>query len=295
MRADLHVHTYYSADGSGPPGKIFETARAAGADVIALAEHNSCAHIEECLVLAAKPRMPSYVPAMEVSCTTSRTGNQEVHLLCYFVDSTARGWQSPGIHALTSRLAGIQRENLHRIVHALGVTSVQVDEIVAWCREQGHIHPSVPPSMYFLRRYYSVRGDREAAAALSAARRSLNGSGALESYPAIDGLGDLIRRADCRWFLAHPDRYQWSENLLESIVGELAELGLAGIEANYLASMQAEPRLAAIAERHGLSRSVGTDLHGLHDVPPARYAQMLDSVAPPEGTLDWLWPGRGRI
>jgi len=63
--------------------------------------------------------------------------------------------------------------------------------------------------------------------------------------------------------LAHPLSLGLEPPVLESVVGELAEVGLTGMEATYGAYGTDERRLlGAIADRLGLVASGGSDFHG---------------------------------
>lgn len=297
MRVDLHTHTYYSADGEGTPADVFALARASSLDVIAVSDHNSCAHIDECVRLADATEGLQFVPAVEFSCSTPYTAGQEIHLLCYFVDRCAEPWESAELQRAIDLRAEVQLENLKRISRELGITATDLDEIVRWCWASGHIHPSVPPSYYFLkRRYRAMNGEKgdSAKTALSVARARLRDRGRWVAYPPFHDLRDAMGRADCRWFLAHPDRYQWADALLERVVGELVSIGLAGIEVNHLESMHAEARYARLVDRHDLFRSAGTDLHGFGGLTAAGYGHLADIIALPETALDWLELKRGQ-
>ncbi len=63
--------------------------------------------------------------------------------------------------------------------------------------------------------------------------------------------------------LAHPLTLELAPDALDRAVGELAELGFAGIEANY-ASYRPDQRheLAELAKRHDLVATGGSDYHG---------------------------------
>lgn len=286
MRVDLHTHTKFSADGHGTPQQVFETARDAGIGLIAVTEHNSCAHIEECLALSTQAGMPDILPGVEVSCMTPLTGEDEIHLLCYFVDRTVQGWRSAVFQKLMAELAECQQQNLARTATRLGLSADELHTAIAWCYGDGHLHPSVPPSIYFLKRYFSaMQGDRTA---LSAACRELKAAGDWILYPDAHCFESLMTRSDCRWFLAHPKRYGWSDVVLEKLVKSLADKGLAGIETNYRGYMEATPELAAIARRYTLLRSAGTDLHDFRAIAPGKYAAMVDGIALSADEATWL-------
>ena len=81
LRGDLHVHTCLSpcADGDLTPVAAVGLAKLAGADVVAVTDHNSALSLP-----AAKAAADAYgillLPGIEVNCA------EEIHLLCYFAD-----------------------------------------------------------------------------------------------------------------------------------------------------------------------------------------------------------------
>ena len=78
MRADLHIHTYYS-DGAYSPAQIAAMAKAAGLSLISMTDHDSLAGLEE-KAQAARAQGLSYVPGWEVS---AYQGELKVHILGY--------------------------------------------------------------------------------------------------------------------------------------------------------------------------------------------------------------------
>lgn len=80
MRIDLHLHSTAS-DGSLSPSALVWAAHAGKLDVIAIADHDTCAGVE-----TARRSLPSrvhVVPAIELSTTFE--GNEQ-HILGYFID-----------------------------------------------------------------------------------------------------------------------------------------------------------------------------------------------------------------
>ena len=82
MRLDLHLHTTAS-DGSLSPSGLVWAARAGGLDVIAVADHDTCAGVE--VARRALPDDVHVIPAIELSTTHECS---ELHILGYFVDHT---------------------------------------------------------------------------------------------------------------------------------------------------------------------------------------------------------------
>jgi predicted metal-dependent phosphoesterase TrpH len=73
----------------------------------------------------------------------------------------------------------------------------------------------------------------------------------------------LVKSAAGAASLAHPATLRLTETELEALVGELAGAGLDAIEAHRGdAPPELQERLAALAARHGLLATGGSDYHG---------------------------------
>ncbi len=81
FKADLHIHTCLSPCGDldMSPGKIVQTAKEKGLDIIAITDHNSTRNVEPCVEIGK--RMELFVVA---GCEVNT--QEEVHCLCYFPD-----------------------------------------------------------------------------------------------------------------------------------------------------------------------------------------------------------------
>jgi predicted metal-dependent phosphoesterase TrpH len=91
MKADLHVHSWFSTENRdlaflrsrdcySPPDQIYRTARARGMDLVTLTDHDT---FDGCLdFLATHPHAADFLPGEEVSCRFP-DGDIEVHLGVY--------------------------------------------------------------------------------------------------------------------------------------------------------------------------------------------------------------------
>ncbi len=76
--ADLHIHTFYSWDGTMTPAAVLKSAAMAGLNVIAVTDHDDIRGSRQALDLAGKYGM-EVIPGSEISTS-------EGHLLALFVD-----------------------------------------------------------------------------------------------------------------------------------------------------------------------------------------------------------------
>lgn len=104
MRLDLHLHTTAS-DGSLSPSALVWAARAGSLDVIAIADHDTCAGVED--ARKALPNDVHVVPAVELSTTFD---NGELHVLGYFIDhqhQAIRSYSSDAAEKRKQRITGM--------------------------------------------------------------------------------------------------------------------------------------------------------------------------------------------
>jgi PAS domain S-box-containing protein len=107
---------------------------------------------------------------------------------------------------------------------------------------------------------HSIAGSlrRAGASRADAPNASAAPNGSLSTRDAIA----LIHRAGGLAFLAHPLVHEPDLGRLDALVGELAAMGLEGIEAVYAAFTPAQQSaLRELARRHGLQVCAGTDFH----------------------------------
>lgn len=122
MKVDLHLHSTAS-DGSLSPSALVWAARSGGLDVIAVADHDTCAGVRE--AMCALPDAMHVIPAVELSTTLV---GLEIHILGYFIDPENQKLRAHAEHAISARRIRVQRilellrkHNIH----------VSLDEVMA--------------------------------------------------------------------------------------------------------------------------------------------------------------------
>lgn len=255
---DLHTHSNIS-DGSDPPARIPELAAAAGCSAVALTDHDSLAGLAEAAASAARLGV-TLVPGCEVSCVkpTVPAGvkvNGSAHVLCYFVDE--------GEGPLQDELRQLRDDRRRRnmaLVERLAELGVPVswDELVA--EAGGEAGVGRPHFARVLVRHGRADDIQDAF------DRYLADGGPAYVPKARLQAGDvagLARASGGVSVLAHPLSLGLEPPMLESVLGELADAGLTGMEVTYGAYGDGERRLlGAMAGRLGLVATGGSDFHG---------------------------------
>jgi len=246
---DLHLHSTCS-DGSESPERIVELAAAAGCTAMALTDHDGLAGVAQAEARARSLGIV-FVPGCEVSCAFSAG---TMHALAYFVE--------PGEGPLQSELDRLQlaRSNRNELLlqrlKDLGLpVTVQEVEAAAGSSVIGRPH------------FASVLVANGAAASIQDAFDRLLSKGAPAYVPKarIDPAAfiDAAKGSGAVTVLAHPLTLGLEASGLDRLLEELCAVGLAGMECHYgRYSPEERAGLAAMAKRHDLVATGGSDFHG---------------------------------
>ncbi|MBI2955906.1 MAG: PHP domain-containing protein [Acidobacteria bacterium] len=243
MRADLHLHSYYS-DGADSPAGVIEQAREAGLDLVALADHDSLGGWPEAQAGAARAGL-SLLCAAEF---TAAFDAEEIHILGYFPRLPGRE-----VAAHLGRMQAFRRERLRTAIERLqarGVPARFEDLPCAACCE------SVTTSHLAI--LLAQRG--YARSARAAWRRYMESRRGLVP-PFEEPVARVIETIHTGGGLAvwaHPGRRQFRRRL-----EELVALGLDGIEAaNQRRGLEPAAQWQALARQYNLVTTGGSDWHG---------------------------------
>lgn len=269
LRADLHSHSSVS-DGTEPPAAVIGRAAEAGLDVIALTDHDTVAGHRE--AGRALPAGLTLLPGAELSC---RLEGHSVHLLAYLFD--------PENDALAGELAEIRESRLFRAkamvdkLAALGVpvTWEQVSEIagggvvgrphIARAMIDAGVVSSIDEA--FTPQWLGPGGPAYVS------RYALDPARAIRLVGAAGGVT----------VLAHPRGTGRGWQLPASVIADLAEAGLTGIEVNHPQHDDRERgQLGELARELGLIASGGSDDHG------ALTGFRIGSETAPDGSYEAL-------
>lgn len=248
---DLHTHSTRS-DGTDPPGRIPELAAAAGCRAVALTDHDTLAGLP-----AARERAQALgvelVGGCEVSCAFWK---RSAHVLVYFVDERV---DSP-LHEELARLRNDRVARNRRLVTRLNELGIPVgyEEVVR--EAAGEESAGRPHVAQVLVRHGAAESIPDAFDRWLAEGRPAHVP-KVRVTPAE--MASLARSSGAVAVLAHPLSLGLEPPELERAVAELAGAGLSGLEAHY--GRYTEPErvgLVAMARRHGLVPTGGSDYHG---------------------------------
>lgn len=246
-QADLHIHSTVS-DGRLTPAEVVRAAAERGLKFIALADHDTVDGIAPAKAAAKSFPGLKVIPGVEISTDIPQG---EAHVLGYFIDYASRELEAKLDRFRNSRLkraqgmvAKLDKLGIHlewpRVQQIAGSSVMGRPHIALAMLEKGYIDS-------FKQAFTDYIGhDRPA----YVEREKITPAEAVA----------LIIKARGLAVLAHP----FTINEPEATIIELKAAGLAGIEAYYDGYSPEEiDRLVAIAEKHNLIATGGSDYHGL--------------------------------
>lgn len=248
---DLHCHSSAS-DGTDTPTELVRRAAEAGLSALALTDHDTVEGLPEA-VSAAEGTGVRLVAGCELSC---EVGSGTMHLVVLFLE----GDDGP----LQSRLGALRaaRDDRNvRIVETLNAQGVEItlEEVLEKAGRGSVGRPHV--AAVLIERGYVATIDEAFERWLAKGRPAYVERERLGPTEAIE----LAHASGAVAVLAHPYSLDRPPAALDALVGELAAAGLDGIEVAY-GRYQPEERaaLAALAGRHSLAPSGGSDYHGAY-------------------------------
>jgi hypothetical protein len=247
---DLHTHTTHS-DGSASPEELIGLASAKRARAVAITDHDTVSAIVGARAVADRFGI-EFVAGIEISAEYSPG---TMHILGYCIDDEstalavkldelqkARESRNPQI---ASRLRSLGFDiSYDEVVEVAGNQVVGRPHFARLMIEKGYVASIQEAFDRFLK--------KDAEAYVEKARLSPR-----ESIALIHEAGGVA-------VLAHPYQLKLSSHEeMDQLVGELAGLGLDGIEAVYSRHSAAErASYSEVATRHGLLVTGGSDYHG---------------------------------
>ena len=256
LNVDLHAHSSVS-DGLLAPAAVAERARAGGAQVWALTDHDEIGGLAEAAAASRDLRL-TFVPGVEISVTwradPARKGTT-VHVVGLNVDA--------GNAALNEGLAAVRAgrdERAQRMAFDLGVAGIP--DALEGARKYA-INPALLSRTHFAR--YLVEAGRVSSTHQAFTRYLTEGKpGYVEhDWATLEEAVAWIRGAGGTAVLAHPGRYKLSGKEMDSLLLQFRDLGGEAIEV-MTGSHTTEQynHFAETCRCYGFRASRGSDYHG---------------------------------
>lgn len=246
---DLHVHSTAS-DGTLTPADVVKAAKDQELCAIALTDHDTVAGISEALQ-AAKEYQITLIPGIEITCHAM---GKEIHMLGFYLDYKDS--------LLLDRLESLRKNRASRNERMLA--AFQKDGFPITMEKLQHGNPdTVITRAHFAR----VLVEEGIVSSKDAAFQKYLGEGKKYYIPRSE-----IKPADAIRYivdaggipvLAHPYEYRLSNAQLVSLIKELKELGLKGIEVYHSNNYQQQSSyLRELTHQFQLVATGGSDFHG---------------------------------
>lgn len=249
MRIDLHTHSTAS-DGTDTPAELVAAAAAAGLDVVALTDHDTVGGHAQ--AAAALPEGLTLVTGAELSCRIDGIG---LHMLAYLFDPAepelarerelVRDDRVPRAQAMVARLQEL----------GVPITWEQVARIAG----DGSVgRPHVATALVELGVVDTV-SDAFTSAWLGNGGRAYADKHELDPFDAVR----LVKAAGGVTVFAHPLAVKRGTVVPETVIAQLAEAGLDGIEVDHMDHDEpTRARLRGLAAELGLLPTGSSDYHG---------------------------------
>lgn len=252
MNIDLHIHSSFS-DGAFTPFELVALAAQQNVRVIAIADHDSVAGVQEAVVAGGRTGV-EVIPAVELSVAFEEW--QDVHLLGYGIDVRDEKFLQ-SLEGFRNRRGGRNDDILGRVNDLLrteGRNALNRADVLAFARDSiGRPH---------IARALLERGYADSVE--DAFRRYLVPCNVPKSYWQMDEAIALIHRIGGVAVLAHPTSISRDHDTLGTVIAALQLSGLDGIEVYNNMGWPLEIEfLRRTAVDRGLVMTAGSDFHGI--------------------------------
>ncbi len=243
MIVDLHTHTTAS-DGTLSPQALIDAASAAGVTLLSITDHDAADAYRNLTV----PAELTLIPGVEFSTAHAHTG---IHVLGLKVALEHRAMRDA---LFGQRMARQQRAQ--RIAEKLAHRGYAD----AYAGAARHAGDGVIGRPHFAAWLVEIR----AASSVDQAFRKFLGrdGGYIDGWASMPDLVAAIREAGGIAVLAHPAKYKLTRARLDRLVTAFVDAGGSALEViSGLQRPDITRDLAALATRHGLAASLGSDFH----------------------------------
>lgn len=250
IRADMHIHTYYS-DGGQSPADVVNAARRNGVNLISVTDHDNSNARREVKELASK----AGVLAVDGEEISAYDGDIKVHILGYGMD-----YSNPAYIAFNKEIFEGSDERAFDILKKLAKVNVNISygEVIRERRcARSPLHAV----------HIAIAGARKGYASSPWAfyAKYLNYGAAGFSCvkrPTSERTARVISECGGVCSLAHPGRISLDAEGVTALIERLIPCGLAGIEAVYSGHTFSETQYyKELADKYNLLVTGGSDTH----------------------------------
>lgn len=262
MKLDLHTHSTAS-DGQYTPSELVEMAKEKELKMYALTDHDTVGGIQEARHKADELGV-DFIPGIEISTHKG----EEIHMLGLFIDERC-----------SELIKACENYRQRRIGRGERICAFLKEKDIEITKEElkqaaGDASLGRPHFAKILQERGIVKTRQEAFSRyLDTAEFHRKTDG---RKPSPEEAIELIHRAGGRAVLAHPGLLKMGKRWQESLIRELKETGLDGIECFYNKHTHMQKKYyRKLAEENGLMISCGSDFHGEKVKPNVEFGMEL--------------------
>ena len=246
---DLHAHTTAS-DGSLTPTQLVEAAITIGLEAVAITDHDTADGVAEA-VTAGENLGIRVIPGIEIS---AQIGRGALHILGYEIDPGERKFAD-----WIERLKQARRDRNPKIIRNLQAMGIPIELEQAEMKADGDVigRPHIAEALLEIGAVSTIQEafDKYLDASSPAYEHKFRNEPA-EAFQLILGAGGIP-------VMAHPGQTRRKGDDLCTLVAELKDKGLGGIETYYTHHTPAQCAFyMELADRFDLIQTGGTDFHG---------------------------------
>ena len=287
---DLHVHSTKS-DGTLTPTELVQYAIEKGLSAFALTDHDTTDGIDEALTAATKHNVAikngtkqglplEVIPGIEFS--TEYMG-KDIHILGLYIDYNSPAFKEKIQDFVDSRILRNQKMCASLASDGIDITYEKLLE-----ENPDAVITRSHYAKYLLNHGYTTSMKEAFERYIGDHCKHFIPREKITPMQAVN----LINEVGGLAFLAHPTLYHMSDRVLEGLIKELKDSGLAGIEAVYSTYTQGEEaQMRKFASKYDLLISGGSDFHGTVK-PKLDLAVGYGKLFIPESILDSIKEAR---
>lgn len=255
MRADMHLHTFYS-DGKISPERVFERAYERGLGLICITDHDNICPVQR--LESARGSLPvKFVPSVEVSAYWN---DVKIHMLFYNPDLKNPDMQSflRELKDGSYRRTEVILNKLKDLGMSISMRDVEAERVI----EDTPLH-AMHISRAGVKKGYAENEFKFYANFLTSGKPAFT----TEGRPAPERTAEIGSSVGAVVSLAHPGRIDLDKNTLKNGIARLQSCGLNGIEAVYSTHTDSETAyFKEIAKDLNLFVTGGSDTHFENDL-----------------------------
>lgn len=246
---DMHIHTTFS-DGTYTPSNVIDLAHKTGLKAIAITDHDTIDGIQFAKQ-KAKDLNIELIEGIEFSCGYNSI---EIHILGYFLDITNKDFLS--LLDSLKKTRDKRNKELIKKLQSIGI-KLCLDDVASVCG--GNLITKAHFAKALVEKGYAKTTQDAFNIYLGKNKPAYISRDLIDYKQAIK----YIKNTGGKAVLAHPYIYKLSEKELETLIKNLKENNIDGIECYYPSNTTNQTNhLLNLAKKYNLKITAGSDFHG---------------------------------